>query len=323
MENYLDSTLAARDYARIIAQSTNNLRSTPNLKIISEMWKQNLEARGVAITEAVNEEDILPTKILGDIEVNLRENTVLSHFNFTFNAQSGTIWIDKSTDTALGHKRLAQKTEQTAVLSPRSFTPLAIYKLQALDHMTFLKGGALVDFIIRELTAHVSDVLVQAILFGGVKNEDGTDFTPVYPISGDELTKKISASTTFAGLIDGIAAVDGDSSNKIVVMSPATYAGLLQSGDTLALALMNGTANIGAQIVVSSKVPAAVDGKDKFLVINTANYFIGFAGSGIETLSAFEIRSNGQVIETRAYVGGTLMKANSAAEVTVTTAAEK
>lgn len=315
---YLKTQTAANDYVEMLFKATNGLKQSIDKDLLHEMWTDKLQDKGV-VTEAVNEDDVLPAKIIGDITNNLRENVVLSKFTITKNVQAGQIFFDQTTEGAWGHKTLADKKEQTAVLAPRAFFPKAIYKLQALDHMTYLSGGALVAYILKELADHVAQAIAQEILVGGIKNEDGTDFTAIYPIMTDDLATQVAAQDIFSGVIDGIAAVDGDSSKRFIFINPSDYATLLKAGDNLAIALLTGTVNIGATFVPTDIIPAAAKGVSKFLVVNTSDFLLGMMGSGMETLTDFEIRKNGQVIESRAYVAGSLTKANAAAVVTVGT----
>lgn len=305
---YLQSNKAVRDYVDILQQANYDN------ELVQSLWADKLTENG--ITQDVNENDILPEKIVGKIQANVRDSVVLSKFNLTFNIEAGQLVIDKSVDTAKGHKKLANKSVQTGALVKRTILPEAIYKLQQLDHMTFLKGGALVTWVLEELPKHVVRVLEQAILVGGVKNTDDTPFTAVYPILTDELATQVAADSIFNGIIDGVSAVDGDSSNRYIFINPSDYATLLKAGDALSVAILTGNVNLGATIVPTDIVAKADN--PKFMVVNTDNYLVGFAGSGVETLSAFAIMNNAQVVESRAYVAGSLTKQGGASIVTVT-----
>ena len=182
LQSYLKSNKAVSDYATLAFGAGNNGQS------FQKQWLEKLDNAGV-ITQDVNEADLVPLKIISAIETAVEEDVVFSQFKPVFNIEAGSIVIEpKNAVGALGHKRLADKTIQQTQFEIRNLVPMAIYKLQRLDHMTFLKGGALVDWLMRELPAYVIERLGQAILRGGVVNEDGTPFTAVYPILGDELT---------------------------------------------------------------------------------------------------------------------------------------
>lgn len=312
--DYLKSEQAVKDYAQTLQSAKFNK------DLFKSMWEENLQTHNAldVTTQDVNENDILPEKILANIQSNVNDSVVLSHFNPVFNIEAGTVVIDNSTDTALGHKKLATKKLQNGILAKRTITPEAIYKLQRLDHMTFLKGGALVAWLLDELPKHVVRRLEQALLVGGVTNEDGSSFDAIMPVVGDSLQTKVSATDIFSGIIDGIAAVNGDSADKFVFINPNDYASLLKSKDNLSLALLMGTVNLGATLVPTDLIPAGASGKSEFVVVNTSNYLLGFSGTGIETLSDFEIKENAQYVESRVYCAGTIMSANSIALVDVT-----
>lgn len=316
---YLQTMQAVKDYSDTLSAAGFTTQSF-DANYFKDLWHDKVAEMEPEMAQAVNENDVLPEKIVDKIEANVRQSIVLSKFTPTYNVTAGKIFIDNSTDTALGHVKLATKTEQTGILTPRPFLPESIYKLQSLDYMTYLHGGALVQWVLEELPKHVVRTMEIAILVGGIKNEDGSDFTAIYPIMNDTLTKAISATDIFSGLIDGIAAVDGDSSNKFVFINPADYATLLKTGDNLAIALLIGTVNLGATIVPTDIIPANA-AKPTFLVVNTDQFVLGMMGSGIQTLSQFVIGKNGQTLESAVWVAGSLNKANAAAKVTVTTAA--
>jgi hypothetical protein len=278
--------------------------------LLKEMWDEKLKEKKV-ITQDLDADELLPVNLIGDIQTNLRNSVVLSNFKFTYNVNDGILPIDTSSDSAWGHKKLATKKIQHATFEKRPINTDAIYKLQNIDQMTFLKGGPLIDYILRELPAHVIAKLEQAILVGGVVNEDGTPFDAVYPLLTDKYSTPVAANSVFEGIIRGIAAVDG--ANKVLFISAQDYSDLLSLRDDMAISILNNTVNFGAKIVPTNLLPAG-----QMIVVNTTDYLVGFAGKGLETLSAFEIKENAQYIESRAYVAGSIMKSNAAAVVTVT-----
>ena len=157
----------------------------------------------------------------------------------------------------------------------------------------------------------------QAILVGGVKNEDGTDFNAIRPIIGDELAIKTELAADYDGqalkerLIEDIASLDAD--NPTVFISPAAWAKLALTGDAWSVAMFTGNLDLGGKLVRTTRLPET----NPIVIVDTASYLIGFSGSGIETLSDFVINTNSQVIESRAYVAGSLKAPNKAIYVEV------
>lgn len=307
-ETFIESNKAVELYARLSFETKGHGET------FKESWREVLETNGVVLTQDVNEDDILPKKIIGAIEDAVLADKVFSQFTPIYNAQPGSIIIEatENDDGAWGHKTNAQKKFQQSVLETRDLFPKAIYKLQRLDHMTFLKGGALVQWVLSELPKYVLQRISQAILVGGVKNEDGTNFTAIRPILGDSLTKTAELPAKFTGaqfkesLITELAHVEADS--PVVFISPNAWAKLALSGDAWSVAMFTGTLDLGGKLVRTQRLPEDTP----FLIIDPQAYLLLFSGSGIETLSDFAIMSNSQIIESRAYVAGTLQAPNRA-----------
>lgn len=328
-KTFLESATAVERYAELA------IRNKGNKAAFAQAWQEELEDNDV-ITEDLNETDILPTKIIGAIETAVKDSVVFKHFKPMFNVESGTIWIEdaENPDGAWGHTPLADKKVQDANLKPRVFMPMAIYKLQRLDHMTYLKGGALVAWVLEELPAYVLERLEQAILVGGVKNEDGSDFTAVTPILGDGLAYKSTLTEAaptrdelFQQLLDVTSSVAGNNADKVIFMTPKAYATLVAGGDAFAVAIMMGQIDFGAGAFETTDIlkrgvsaTSGATGALPFMVVNPKYYQIGFAGKGLETLTDFEITKNAQVIESRAYVAGTMNKLNGAGYASFTNA---
>ena len=314
MSDFLDTNTAVQKYAELAVQAKGDKRRMMN------QWKDILSDHGVTITEDINEDDILPKKIIGSIQDAIRSNSVFSQFHPVYNIEPGELVMEKQENTtgALGHKTNAAKTLQQTELVSRNIFPKAIYKLQRLDHMTFLKGGALVQWVLSELPRYVVNRVAQAILVGGVKNEDGTKFDAVYPIIGDELAVETQLKAAYTGddlktaLLTDVASVDSD--NVTVFLSPKAWAELALAGDAWSVGMLTGNGlNLGGKLVKTF----FLDDTHPYVVVYTNSYLIGFAGSGVETLSDFAITTNSEYIESRAYVAGSLMKAGIARYATV------
>lgn len=314
MSNFLESKTAVGLYAKLAFEAKGNAG------LFNQSWHDVLEQNGVTITQDVNEDDIIPKKIIGAIETAVLQDVVFSQFHPIYNAEAGSIVIEatENADGAWGHKLNAQKKMQQSVLETRDLFPKAIYKLQRLDHMTFLKGGALVEWVLAELPKYVLQRISQAILVGGVKNEDGTDFNAIKPIIGDSLTKVAELPEDFTGaqfkesLITELAHVEADT--PTIFISPNAWAKLALSGDAWSVAMFTGNLDLGGKMIKTSRLPEDAP----FLIVDTNAYLLLFSGSGIETLSDFQIMTNSQVIESRAYVAGTLRAPNRATVAKVT-----
>lgn len=304
MTNYLDTNSAVEQYAKMAFNAKGDTTKFAN------DWKDNLEDHGVMVTEDLNEEDILPKKIIGSIQDTIKQDNVFAQFTPVFNIDAGSLVVDPSDhiNEVYGHTRNADKKLQSVTLQSRDILPKAIYKLQRLDHMTYLKGGALVQWVLTELPKWVLRRLSQAILVGGVVNEDGSKFDAVKPIIGDawaqksSLASNASADTLKTQLLTDVATVDA--TNPVIFVNPKTWVKLATSGDAWSVAMLNGSLDLGGKLVKTN----LLDDTHPYVIVDPSQYLIGFSGSGIETLTAFQITQNSQYIESRAYVAGTLMR---------------
>lgn len=314
MSDFLDTNTAVQKYAELALQAKGNKSRMMN------QWKDVLSDHGVTITEDINEDDILPKRIIGAIQDAIRSNSVFSQFHPVYNIQPGELVMEKTenADGAWGHKTNAEKKLQQTALVSRNIFPKAIYKLQRLDHMTYLKGGALVQWVLSELPRYVVNRVSQAILVGGVVNEDGTKFDAVFPIVGDELAKETQLKSSWTGedlktaLLTDVASIDSD--NVTVFLSPKAWASLALAGDAWSVGMLTGNGlNLGGKLVKTF----FLDDSHPYVMLDTNSYLVGFSGSGVETLSDFAITTNSEYIESRAYVAGSLMRTGIARYATV------
>lgn len=314
MSDFLDTNTAVQKYAELALQAKGDKSRMMN------QWKDVLSDHGVTITEDINEDDILPKRIIGAIQDAIRSNSVFSQFHPVYNIQPGELVMEKTenTDGAWGHKTNAEKKLQQTALVSRNIFPKAIYKLQRLDHMTYLKGGALVQWVLSELPRYVVNRVSQAILVGGVVNEDGTKFDAVFPIVGDELAKETQLKSNWTGedlktaLLTDVASIDSD--NVTVFLSPKSWAALALAGDAWSVGMLTGNGlNLGGKLVKTF----FLDDSHPYVMLDTNSYLVGFSGPGVETLSDFAITTNSEYIESRAYVAGSLMRTGIARYATV------
>ena len=247
---YLNTKKSVGDYLKIMAESSYN-----NEEFLVN-WKTYLKSIKQAVT---NEDKIVPTKIVTAIKSAIDEDIVLQQFHPVYGISAGQIIIDISTDTAQGHSRLADKTEQKGDLYSRTLIPEAIYKMQSVDHMTYLSGGAYIDWVLTELPKNVVSQLVKQILVGGVKNEDGTDFTGIIPISEDSITIKEeeyyqTIEQAFDYFVEASTAIDGTFEDKVLFLNPKDFADITAQMTKQQLAIFLSPATLGARIVTTAAI---------------------------------------------------------------------
>lgn len=157
----------------------------------AKAWRDNFRAiakkDGVDFGENVT---IAPEAVINAIASQLEdEDTLFSHVNKTGLAFE-IVAIPTEEEGATGHKNGETKVEENITGETRVFTPADIYKLMKLDHsMVKLNGGigssAIVRYVLRELPRKLIETIDKGILVGGIKNEDGSDFTALNAIVAD------------------------------------------------------------------------------------------------------------------------------------------
>lgn len=158
-------------------------------------WRDNF--RKIAKRDGVDfgeDVSIAPFALVKEIEKQLAdEDSIFAHVTKTGLAYA-MVAIPTKEDGAVGHKNGQKKTEENIKGVTRIFTPADIYKLMKLDHsMVKLNGGisssAIVKYVLSELPSKLIETIDQAILVGGIKNEDNTDFEALISILSDIQTE--------------------------------------------------------------------------------------------------------------------------------------
>lgn len=254
-------------------------------------------------TQAVPD-DLATSKLAADIITTMENQSVVNEFNPSLNVEPGEIGIDTTEDEANGHKANADKTIVQEAVETRLFFPKALYKLTRLDHKTYLTQQTIVKYAVNRASAKVADGLAQAILVGGLKNEDGTDYDAIRPIVGDTLATAVEVEDDPVQIAAAMTRdfIDAPGENKVIFMASDVYKQLTAAALTN-IALLQVLSDTSIYKIVPTKV---LNGKAAYVVLDTANYELGFAGRGIETITDFVITRNSQYLEARLYAAGTL-----------------
>lgn len=86
---FLSTSKAVELYAKLAIETQGNVQE------FGRKWKDIVSERSEqAITQDVNEDDILPKKIIGAIEDTLKTDRVFSQFSPVFNIEPGSLIID-------------------------------------------------------------------------------------------------------------------------------------------------------------------------------------------------------------------------------------
>lgn len=189
---YLKSDKAVAAWGRALLDSKGDPKA----------WRDNFRKQakrdGVDFGENVS---LAPEALIKAVAEQMsNQDSIFAHVNKTGLAYE-MVAIPTEEDGAVGHKNGQKKTEENIEGVTRVFTPADIYKLMKLDHsMVKLNGGiassAIVKYVLRELPRKLIATIDQAILVGGIKNEDGTAFTAITSILSD-----VTASNSIYGSV--------------------------------------------------------------------------------------------------------------------------
>lgn len=209
---YLKSDKAVAAWGRALLDSKGDPKA----------WRDNFRKQakrdGVDFGENV---PIAPAALIKAVEEQMgNQDSIFAHVNKTGLAYE-MVAIPTEEDGAVGHKNGQKKTEENIKGVTRVFTPADIYKLMKLDHsMVKLNGGiassAIVKYVLRELPRKLIVTIDRAMLVGGVKNEDGSDFTALISILSDITTdNSIYGSTYTAVARDNLRATLSKAASRV------------------------------------------------------------------------------------------------------------
>lgn len=142
---------------------------------------------------------------------------------------------------AVGRKRgvLSEKKRQTLKITPRTFTIGQIYKMISIPSLNVdINGGlngSIMSLIAQELAQRVVKTVEQAVLMGGVMNDDGSAFDSIIPIMADaEGTEAYAtvytpaagepAAISLLNATAGVLPVQGMRQNLVAIMSRKDFA---------------------------------------------------------------------------------------------------
>lgn len=243
-----------------------------------------------------------------------------------------TVAAIKSEGDAKGHVRAQTKTEATDSGVTRVLVPADLYKILKLDHaMVKINGGigssAIVKYVLNQLPKNVLAAIDQAILVGGVKNDDtgSTAFTAITSVLTDATAANDFASTYTAASTDNGRATISKAAAKILSGTNRVYATTQDNFTDLENSLAgtqllfpNGInkdqPNINgiAKIVTPLWLTADMLGTGNTGIIFDVDNFHTVGDSTPEALSDYDIDTNRYVYEAVACIGGGLAAAKSA-----------
>lgn len=248
--------------------------------------------------------------------------------------------IAKSDSGTTGHIRGNTKKEVKNTLAKRVLTPEDLYRLIKLDHsMVKINGGlgssAIVKYVLNILPRKLVEAIDQAILVGGIKNddEDETEFTAITSILADikdtnsicASVYEVSSGDNARATISKAAAKITSGSNRVLVTTQDHFTDIENSLAGTNLLFPNGINKNEPNINGISKIltpmfltKAMLGGFDAIIVDPTAFHTVG--DSTPESFADYQIDTNKYAWEAVACIGGGLMNANAAVGIKSATA---
>lgn len=325
VKDYLKSEKSVEAWGRALIEAQGDAKAW------RDSFKKIAKKDGVDFGENVS---LAPEAVVNAVAEQLNdEDTLFSHVNKTGLAFE-IVAIPTEEDGAVGHKNGETKIEENISGKTRVFTPADIYKLMKLDHsMVKLNGGltssAIVKYVLRELPRKLVETIDKAILVGGVKNEDGSDFTALNAILADIAdTESIYGSEYEVVAGDNLRQTISKASNRVLsstdrslICTPDFFADLenatTEGGQLLFPSGINkGTPNInGLRRIITPLwlTDEMLNGAQAVIVDLSAYHTVG--DSTPENFTDYDIDVNKYVWEAVACVGGGLANKNSAVAI--------
>lgn len=302
----------------------------------SALWNKTLTDKH-AISFNPSTVTVVPELVLQAIhDVMNTDNSIwnaVTHTGFDYYTSAAVT----SKDGARGHVVSRTKVEEAIVAKPRTIVPADLYKLIRIEHGLVRRSGGesgnVVRFVLNELVPKLIQSAEQAILVGGVTNDDAgaTPFTALAPMIDEDATylstyAKQSTDSWRLALSQAASKVKSGM-QRYFITSENNFATLENSETTNgSLVFPNGVNKNAPQISGLSGIITPIWLTDEMLgegvlglVYDKGAYFT-VGNTTPEAFSDFEIDQNQYVHMRELNIGGGLVKPLSAVKVTDGTA---
>ena len=300
------------------------------------LWNKSLKEKN-AISFDPSTVTVVPELVLQAIhDVMNTDNSIwnaVTHTGFDFYTSAAVT----SKDGARGHVVGRTKVEEAIVAKPRTIVPADLYKLIRIEHGLVRRSGGesgnVVRFVLNELVPKLIQSAEQAILVGGVTNDDAgaTPFTALAPMIDEDATylstyaKQSNDSWRLA--LSQAASKVKSGMERYFITSENNFATLENSETTNgSLVFPNGVNKNSPQISGLAGIITPIWLTDEMLgdgvlglVYDKGAYFT-VGNTTPEAFSDFEIDQNQYVHMRELSIGGGLVKPLSAVKVTDGTA---
>ncbi len=233
-----------------------------------------------------------------------------------------------------GHDTSKTKKETLPKTATRVITPADLYRLIKLDHaMVKINGGlgssAIVKYVLNVLPRKLREAIDQAILVGGIKNDDDetTDFSAITSILTDAKAKNTFAteyeiteeSGNARAVLSKAAARIKSGTNRYLITTQDTFTDFENSvvaSDNLlfpnGIDKKNPNINGIAGVITPLWLTQEMLGEDYMGIVADLDSFHTVGDTTPESIADYDIDVNKYVWEAVACIGGALMNANAA-----------
>lgn len=322
--DYLKTDAAVASWGFALAKAGKD--KTDFHKIFREIAQKR---DGIDLGENISQ---VPEAVVNAIAEQLQDTeSIIGHvLNTGLNFEVGAVPTDEG--TTYGHIRGNTKKETELQGKTRVITPADLYRLIKLDHaMVKINGGlgasAIVKYVLNVLPRKLREAIDQAIVVGGIKNDDegSTEFTAITSILSDiKGTDNIYATDYTAkdgdndrATISKAAAKVKSGANRLYISTQNNFTDLENSMAGNNLLFPNGidkkNPNINgiAGIITPLWLTDTMLGDYSGIVVDL-NAFHTVGDTTPESLADYDIDVNKYVWEAVACIGGALMNANAA-----------
>lgn len=152
---------ALKAFSNAIAQATKDRSGQSGVRAAMNAYKAQ---------NAITGDAIIPEQIVATFFKAWLDNEDLAAFRF-MNSRAGAVYAASTTDTAKGHAKGDNKTDQTIDLDRRDLKALAIYKKLIIDQQDLFddESGNLLTFRAQELSSRINNQILVAALLGGTE----------------------------------------------------------------------------------------------------------------------------------------------------------
>lgn len=220
---------------------------------------------------------------------------------------------EKTAGAALGHVRLAAKTDEAVEIANVTLTSGELYKKLTLSYSAMKKNPAIVNYRLKELPLRWRETLINAILYDGLTIGNTNVITPAFRQVADTFinSTQLQATPTLSDIITAAEFIKHNTGQYLVfACNKTTFNAIRSYQDAGGNTVFYTKEEITAKIEVDEIVISEAFSDDECVCFDLHRY--GIVGTqSYETLTDYDININGDVVEVVGLVGGNVIDINA------------